>query len=305
MESRYYHYAGLRVVSEVQLPEWAPFEQASPGTNSDVIISLGGVLVDELSGAPRRIVTATECQFLVPGTGSFQVKNGREIVVKPAPGVAARRLRPWLIGSAWGALCYQRGLFLIHASAVMIDGSAVLFCALAKRGKSTMAAQLNTKGYPLLSDDLCHVDISADGVPVVYPGAPRLKLWSDALDELGWDAGNLEPDQSRPGKFHVVHTADPSILPAPVRAIYLLEWGEFGIRRLAGLNALQRFLAASIYRPGILGSMGQLNRYSTQSMTLLQRVPLWELQRPRDLAMIANTADLLITHCSEHRMMDK
>lgn len=305
MGPRYYNYAGLRVVSEIPLPEWAPFEQTAPLGDPDVVISLDEFPDQEEPVGVRRVVTPSECRLAVPGVGSIRVRNGSEITVSPARGVAPRRLRPWLIGSAWGSLCYQRGLFLIHASAVAVDDEAVLFCARAKGGKSTMAALLNACGYPLVSDDLCHLDIPVDGVPTVYPSAPRLKLWVDALRKLDWSIGHLEPDHSRAGKFHVVRIANTQMEAAPVRGIYLLEWGTFGISRLSGAMALRHFLSASTYRPGLIGSSEQLIRYSSQSMTVLQRVPLWELQRPRDLAATEKTVDLLARHWAGHRMIIK
>lgn len=301
MDPRYYNYAGLRVASQLPLPEWAPFEQATLDGDPHVVISLDEVLTHDPTVREQRVVTASECRFVVPGVGAFRVSGGREIVVAPARGVAPRHLRPWLIGSAWGSLCYQRGLFLIHASAVLVDEQAVLFCAPAKGGKSTLAAQWNARGYALISDDLCHLNIPAQGVPIVYPSAPRLKLWSDALGELGWNTSHLDPDPSRAGKFHVIRTANSHLRPTPVRAIYLLKWGEFCIRPLSGLNALRRFLAAATYRPGLLGSMEQVSQYSSQSMKVLQRVPVWELQRPRELTTMGNTADLLASHWAAHR----
>jgi hypothetical protein len=158
-----------------------------------------------------------------------------------------------------------------------------------------MAAELTRRGYPLVSDDLCHLDIPREGVPLVYPSAPRLKLWSDALGQLGWNTERLEPDQSRAGKFHLVEIANTWTQTAPVRGIYLLEWGEFRTSRLSGLAAFRRFLAASTYRPELLASA---ERYSTQSLSLLQRVPLWELRRPLDLAATGETVSLLASHWS-------
>lgn len=306
MEARRYIYTGLRVVSELPLPEWASFEQAMPAGDPDVVISLDEV--PDRDAEPtvyERTVTPDECRFFVPGTGHFRVSGGREIVIAPARGAAAHQLRPWLIGSAWASLCYQRGLFLIHASAVLVDGEAVLFCARAKGGKSTLAAQLNTRGYGLVSDDLCRLDLPADGPPLVYASMPRLKLWSDTLAQLGWSTRHLEPDSSRAGKFHVSLEAANLVEPSPVRAIYLLEWGELAIRRLSGMTALGRFLAAATYRGKLLESAGQLSRHSNRSMTMLQRVPVWELRRPRDLAAFAQAADLLANHWSRHRTIDE
>ena len=305
MNCRYYEYASLRIASEIPLPEWAPFEQTSQAGDPDVVISIDEVPDHDLAaGGNRRVITADECRFLVPGVGRFRVHDGRAIVVAPARGAALHQLRPWLIGSAWGSLCYQRGLFFIHASAVLVDHEAVLFCAKSNGGKSTIAAQLNTRGHALLSDDLCHLDIPAHGLPTVYPSAPRLKLWSDTLDQLGWTE-DLEPDHIRTGKFHVTRTSYGLAHPAPVRGIYLLEWGEFRIHRLSGLTALSRFLSASTYRAKLLESTGQFSRHSSRSMTLLQRVPVWELRRPRDLAVMPKATDLLASHWSDDRIIAK
>jgi hypothetical protein len=297
-ERRYYEYAGLRVASEVPLPEWAAFERAAPAGDPDVVISLS-------RDPDERAATAVERRFAIPKIGSFRVSNGSRIIVTPAEGVAPRQFRPWLIGSAWGSLCYQRGLLLLHASAVMVNDEAVLFCAPAKGGKSTMAAQLNGRGYALVSDDLCHLDISADGTPRVHPAAPRLKLWSDALQQLGWSQGNAEPDPARAGKYHLSEIAHTRMQPAAVREIYVLEWGEFGVSRLSGLTALQRFLAASTYRPGFLDSAEQLSQYSRQSLSVLQRVPIWELRRPRDLAATEKTLASLASRWAGHRMINE
>lgn len=297
-EHRYYEYAGLRVASEVLLPEWAAFERAAPAGDPDVVISLS----QDPDHEPQ---AEGEHRFAVPQIGSFRVSNGSRIIVAPAQGVAPREFRPWLIGSAWGSLCYQRGLLLVHASAVMVNDEAVLFCAPAKGGKSTMAAQLNGRGYALVSDDLCHLEIPADGAPLVHPAAPRLKLWSDALQQLGWNAENAEPDPARAGKFHLGEIAHTRMQPAAVREIYVLEWGEFGVSRLSGLTALQRFLSASTYRPGFLDSAEQVSQYSRQSLSLLQRVPLWELRRPRDLAATEKTLIMLASRWAGHRMINE
>jgi hypothetical protein len=304
MGPHYYSYAGLRVASEIHLPEWGPFEGTRPAEDPDVVISVDATPdSNPASSGFQRVITPNECTLFLPGIGSFRIRNGCEIVVSPVEDVLPDQLRPWIIGSAWGSLCYQRGLFLIHASAVMVDDAAVLFCAPAKGGKSTLAALLNTRGHSLASDDLCHLDVPPDGFPVVHPSTPRFKLWSDALGELGWSAEQAKPDHSRAGKFHVMPSTNNPVRPSPVRGIYLLEWGELSINRLSGLTALRRFLLSATYRAKLLESTEQLGRHSTRSMTILQRVPVWELKRPRDLASIGKTADLLAAHWSEQRMI--
>jgi hypothetical protein len=294
---RHYLFAGLRIGSEIPLPEWAAFEDPSPAGEPQVHI-----LIEEDRGTDAsaegelRAITAREYRSFVPGLGSFRVLDGRRILVAPLKGGTPQQFRPWLTGSAWAALCYQRGMFLIHASGVMAGDSAVLFCARTKGGKSTMAAQMHARGHALVSDDLCNLDIPGKGVPVVFPSTPRFKLWKDALGEIGWNTERMEPDHTRAGKFHALRTTNNLLERAPLRAIYLLTWGEFGLRRLSGLNALRHFLSASTYRAKLMEETEHLGRHTNQSLELLRRVPLWELRRPRDLETLGHSATLLAKH---------
>lgn len=300
MKCFHYSYAGLEVESEIELPEWRPFAQPEPPSAPDVTIGIGHVRDDDLAAAQNsRVITADECRFLAPGVGCFRVRNGREIVVSPAANAPPAKLRPWLTGSAWASLCYQRGLFLFHASALLVAGGAVLFCSRAKGGKSTIAAELNRRGYPLLSDDLCHLAMPADGRPMVYPSVARLRLWDDALGEVGWELDCLEPDHAREGKFNITGNIQSAGYASPLRGIYLLAWGSLAITPLTGAEAWRRFLPSATYRAKLLELPEQLARHSTRSMALLQRVPLWELRRPRDLTALKSVVDLLRNHWSE------
>jgi hypothetical protein len=155
---------------------------------------------------------------------------------------------------------------------------------------------MHAQGHALVSDDLCNLDIPAEGTPVVFPSTPRFKLWKDALGEIGWSTESLEPDQARANKFHALRTTNNLPGRAPLRAIYLLTWGEFGLRRLSGLNALRHFLSASTYRAKLMEGTEHLGRHTNQSLELLQRVPLWELRRPRDLETLGRSATLLAEH---------
>ena len=292
-----YQYAGLGVASEIALPEWRTFEDPLTTTEPDVVIELEEISgFDPATEENARVVTPDYYRYVVPGVGAFCVRDGLRITVALLRGVEPRRARPWLIGSTWAALCYQRGMYLIHASAVMVGKGAVLFCARAGGGKSTMAAQLNIRGHALVSDDLCHLDFPSGRAPLIFRSAPRIKLWSDALRQIGWNSEELEPDHSRAGKFHAVRTDNNLAQSAPVRAIYLLDWGDFGIRRLSGLIALRQFLHAATYRPKMMELTQQLARHTERSLALLQCVPVWELRRPRDLASLGHTTDLLTEH---------
>jgi hypothetical protein len=294
-----YTYAGLRISSELELPEWRPFGTTALFAEPDVTILLGPALRDNSpSLLADPIISPDEYQFLVPEIGAFRVTCGSKIVVSPAATAGENELRLFLLGSAWGALCYQRGLFAVHASAVCTEGGAVLFCALPGKGKSTMTAFLAAAGCGLVSDDLCCIDMSSRGTPLVHPSSQRFRLWKDALEVLGWATDTLERDHFRFDKFLLPCEQPPAPAPGPValRAIYLLEWGEPQLVRLQGLNALHRFVAAGVYRGELLEKMGLSGAYWQRCLELLQKVPVWELTRPQDLAIMADTVAMLQSH---------
>ena len=295
MRRWHYTHFGLRIASELELPEWSESEHLSGWGSPDVVIRVKPFAQTESGDLTQQpsLMTPDEYKFHIPDLGHFHVHDGREIDVKPLPGTPPERLRPWLVGSVWGALCYQREMFIVHASAVRIGDEAVIFCGRAGQGKSTLAAQLCARGYALVGDDLCRLELPPQGSPVVHPSAPRMKLWSDALGELGWSSRDLAPDHLRQGKFHLSLPASGLTHPLPVRAAYLLSWGVFGARELHGRAALHGFLSGATWRMKLLESMGQLGPQTRRYTEFLRRVPLVALTRPRDLMSSSETLDFL------------
>lgn len=293
-ERWHYAYAGLRVTSEWSLPEWKVFEAPQPFDDPDVVISLNHAQEQTQSIEEFNIVHPEEYHFFVPDAGEYWVRHGREIVVAPAPGAGAREIRLFLLGSVWGALCYQRGLLFLHASVVQVGDEAIAICGPTGAGKSTLAAWLTERGYLLVSDDLCRFEITAEGQARVYPSAPRLKLWRDALDALRRSDAGLERDHFRIDKFHVPMNGNYTRDPLPVRAIYLLDSGEVGLTRLIGKAALRRLVELATYRGDLLDPMNQVAAHWQRCMQLAQRVPIFQFTRPRDWSAMEAAMNLVI-----------
>lgn len=312
MKNRWqYAYSGLRVTSELQLPEWSRFEVAlladeDSTWHPDVHFLVGGTS-DGLSAleAPF-LVEPQRFHFQIPDVGSYRVENGRSVTVMALPHAGQSELRLFLLGSAWGALCYQRGLLPIHGSVVRVNDSAVAFCGPSGAGKSSTAAWLVKRGFQLLSDDLCIVDFSHQGRPAVWPSASRSKLWSSALQALGQDNAGLERDHFRMEKYHVPWrepvssvengTYDEDNGSIPLRAFYLLEWGEPGFAHLTGAGGLSHFIASATYRPRFVGKAGQMAAHWSRCMQLLRSVPAWQFTRPRDWNGMNDAVDRLQKH---------
>ena len=79
--------------------------------------------------------------------GAFKISNGSEIIVNPSVNINQRILRSFILGTVFASLLHQRGLLILHASAVNINNEA--FLGDKGCGKSTTAMAFCNEGYPL------------------------------------------------------------------------------------------------------------------------------------------------------------
>lgn len=292
MSAYAYWYWGLSLASDLALPELEMYQADADPAPADIVIRVSG---EKAAGPlPEPRVTRDEVSFSVPGVARYWARAGREIVAQPEPGAEARAVRLFLLGSAWGALCYQRGLLAIHASVVQLGAGAVAFCGVTGAGKSSLAAWLVRQGRTLISDDLCRFDLPPSGPPRVWPGLPRLKLWQTALAALGQTSDGLERDLLREDKYHLPSALEAQAGTWPVRAVCLLEWGaEPQLTRLTGAAAVRRFVALGAYRGEWLEPMGRLAAYWEQCAEVARRVPVLQLRRPAAWSAMPQTLALL------------
>ena len=94
---------------------------------------------------------------------SYRVSHGCEILIQPDAGALEQDVRGYLLGSIFAVLCHQRGLLPLHASAVAYQGGVAAFLANSGHGKSSMAAHLAGRGFPVVADDVCLVDVRGEG----------------------------------------------------------------------------------------------------------------------------------------------
>ena len=82
-----------------------------------------------------------------------------------------------------GFLLRKRHVTSLHASCVEICGQGVAFSGDAGFGKSTTAAALALRGYPVLSEDIVPLKLQEEDIRAV-PGYPRICLWPDSVANL-------------------------------------------------------------------------------------------------------------------------
>jgi hypothetical protein len=119
-------------------------------------------------------------------------------------------------------ILHLRGTTCLHASAVAIAGGVVAFCGPSGTGKSTLAAAMACRGFPLVSDDVLPLRLNPapNGVEAL-PGLPELRLCRDTVERIGI-AGQVTPPLQGQFKAHWQPRRAPAA-PLPLLGIYLLE----------------------------------------------------------------------------------
>ena len=131
----------------------------------------------------------------------------------------------YLLGPVLGFVLRLRGITCLHASAVAIDGVAVALAGVAGAGKSTLAAQFASMGYPILSDDIVTLQESDFGF-CVPPSPARLRLWPSSVEHFYGNADALPRLTSSWEKRYLdLRDSGCQLQPTalPLAAVYLLN----------------------------------------------------------------------------------
>jgi hypothetical protein len=213
----------LNIHAEFPIPEFSTGDEISP---PDVIIRQGAVpaIFENVTGKGV-VYQATANKFLLTmhDLARYLVQNGNEIIVEPAPDSLESDMRVFLLGSCIGALLHQRGILVIHAGAVYTEKGAVLFTGPSGIGKSTLLGELLRRGYKMMVDDVCGVVLDPAGAPLVVPGYPRTRLWTDSALKLEQDIQEMVRTRPNMEKYERQTPEQYWDQPAPLRRIYLLS----------------------------------------------------------------------------------
>jgi hypothetical protein len=206
----------LYIASELEMPELIEIEG-----KPDVIIRFGQVNCQTIKQSNNSDYLTGE----MPDVGKFCLKKGCEIIVEPLPKVDEGILRTVLLGPILCILLRQRGLLVLHASAVNIKGKAIAFVGGSGWGKSTLATAFHTQGYNVLCDDVMPIAMGRKQ-PLVFPAYPQFKVWKDAAISLGHDTKNLSPIFKDAPKLSYRFSKGFQQTPLPLYRIYVLDKGN-------------------------------------------------------------------------------
>ena len=326
-----WHYRAydLHLVSDFELPELCPWPQ--PATEArdvtvDVTVVLGATLGREaLQGAQQELQWSQSCSCLWFQVARFTISHGDHILVEPVEGYGASAWRVPLLGSVLAVLLEQRGLFTLHSGALIFDGGAAAFLGDKGQGKSTLNAALSHAGFSLLNDDVTALQMPDDpaSAPLALPGFSQIKLLPDAVRA----ATGTDPDQW-PSVAPEIADFDKHAFRAPLaecgapmRALFVLHWapdeaettapaetpdeaGGLRLRRLSAQEALAQLIphtfGARFGADYLAGARRKTHFLSCAR--LVSACPVWELTRPRDLALLPATVDLIARVMTENAL---
>jgi hypothetical protein len=284
-----YRVNGLVIESPFALPELRRTE-----TKADVELRVGaGKCVPAEAGSAETWMRAgeTDAHLYWRDVGTFVVRGGREVVVNPAATVEPAVIRLFLLGPVLAVLLRQRGLLVLHAAAVELNGGAVVFLGGSGWGKSTLAAALHQRGHALVTDDVAAVDVRAAG-PLVLSGVPQLKLWPDAIAAVGDSVDalpRLYPSLDKRARRVARAGATEPIL---LQQIYALATGnDQRTDRLPPREALVELLRHS-FGARTLQAVRTAEHFR-HCAHVAARIPVARLWAPRSLAELPTLAQLI------------
>jgi hypothetical protein len=296
-----YNAYGLSISSQIQLPELLTNDQAEV-VEADVDIHIGRVSEDGLQDGTQLgfflSVGQSEIWFQAPDVARFLVCDGRTITIDPSPGIDEESVRVYLLGSAFGALLFQRGHLVLHGNAIRIGDQCMVCVGDSGAGKSTLAAGFMQRGYDILADDVVPVDLNCNALP----GFPRIKLWQNTADRLGIDTKNLRRITPDVEKFNYPLFNQFAQQPLPVRWVYILNSHNAAETLLEPIVGLQRFrpLRDNTYRLVFLQDMALKAEHLQLCGKLAGQIRLARITRPEQGFELDTLIDRILSDIAEN-----
>jgi len=294
-----YVFGGITFCSEIPLPELSPAGLDSASHDS-VRIRLEDVSAPWPRAWPGAVELDPDCfassgKYLlrIPGLAAYQVTNGTEIVINPAPGAEMLDVRSYLLGTVFMVLCQQRGLLPLHGSAVSGRAGITAFLGRSGQGKSSLAAHLAQRGFTVVADDVCLIDPAPPGEVMVTPVAPWLKLWRSSLNHLGRNEHGLERVFSEEEKYRVPLPAQAQV--QPIRAVIFLAPADSStlvtaVEEISRLEAVPLLMNLT-HQAHLLEATGQRAESFLRCGRVLSQARAYRLRRPWGLEHLESTVD--------------
>jgi len=246
--------------------------------------------------------TASGYLLRFPDLADYLVSpDGRVVVCHPVPGVTAQTLQHLYDNQVLPLALSRLGQLVFHASAVEVDGRAVVFVGVSGRGKSTLAASFATSGFRFLTDDGLVVE-ERGGSYVVLPSQPSIRLWDDSQEALLHPATPVAPPVQYTSKARFLAGGDVAFCgePRPLGCIYFLGDGEaeeIAIARLEASDAMLELVRHSFLLD--IQAHDLIASHFDQLSRLVALRNFYRLDYPRRFDLLPLVRQAIVSHCRE------
>lgn len=207
-------------------------------------------------------------------------------------------LSTYFLGPGMGFILRRRGITALHASALCLDGKAIVLTGEAGAGKSTSAAALALRGLPVLCEDIAALQ-QQDGGFFVEAGYPRVCLWPESVamllgqpEALPRIAPNWEKCYLPLNDTMARHEAQKR----PLAAIYILAAREsHRAPRVEEVSSRQVLvdLVQNTYMNWVLDRQQRAEEFELLSR-LVPQIPVRRIVAHRDPARIGSLCELIL-----------
>lgn len=213
------------------------------------------------------------------------------IFSEASPPLAPETANHFLQDQVFPRILAHQGDLVLHAGAVEIDGSALVFLGNSGRGKSTLVASLQNTGATLLGDDA----IIISQVDDVFHGRavyPSLRLLPDSLAELYSSPPDATAiaDYTSKQSVSVSETSVAEQSPVPIGAFFFLgpepSNHQITIRQMSVAECCMGLIADSFALDPTEKSRARQKMLDASA--LASKVAAFEISYPRDYSKLSD-----------------
>lgn len=275
------------------------------------------------SGATWLQVTRTASDFYLSFPGYVDVLvscGGERVLFHRGPGIPWPTIEHLLVDQVIPRVLSLSGEFVLHSSAVVSRGGALVFTGKTGQGKSTLAAAFALRGCPLLTDDSLLLR-QAGGEIMAYPSYPSLRLWPEDtphFEQLGAEISDVAHYTSKKRLRMDARGGSFAEKPVKTAALFILANGAAApegtpvqngprpegdaaitISKLSPREAFMELVQHSIQMD--TNERGSLKAQTEKIAALANAIPAFRLSYPHDRALLPKVVDTVLEHAASLR----
>ncbi len=285
MNKYFYKIYGLKVVSELEIPEAQEYAFSEP----DVTIETGSIpdfLKDSKEKGYGTWTNGTvNAWFNTPGAAQFYVEGGTRILIEPEEDGNKALMNSMILSAGMCLVLLQRNEPVLHGSAIVTGKKAAVISGESGAGKSTVTMEILKEKVGFLADDTVRIQMQDGGV-YAHPTYPQQKVCRNHVEEYGLDMKNLRYIDEGRDKFALMR-----------RECYLPDAVELGtvvvlkkkrnidrvvVKKLVGKEALELLLDNLYLSNTYKENVGISFELLQQMICIANKAEIYEIYRPAE-----------------------